>query len=423
MIRMKDECEEARVKIAERIKNGDRRLDRAIGCMLGGAAGDALGYPVEFMYYEEIKKRYGANGIRNYELTSGKAQISDDTQMSIFTATGILTAIACEAMDQWHYIWDEMDRIRERQPGAECDDIQIQNENFDPTGYVRIAYKDWLVTQGEIEKDPMSQVTWVLDRWSELYSRRCPGATCITSIKSGKTGNIGNPCNDSKGCGGVMRVAPAGIALAKMLKPKRIAVIGAEIAALTHGHPLGYIPAAALTSIIAALHLGAEIKEAVTDSVKLTLDMFSGAPHIGEFDSVMNFAVNLAAENISDLEAIAQIGEGWVAEETLAIAAYCALKHKDDFAAGIRAAVNHSGDSDSTGAVTGNILGTYLGYSNIPPEFLQDLELRDKIAYLALTLGDVSLARVMLARHLDPVEYHQMWFRYIQAYWAQRHYL
>lgn len=99
MIRMKDECEEARVKIAERIKNGDRRLDRAIGCMLGGASGDALGYPVEFMYYEEIKKRYGANGIRNYELTSGKAQISDDTQMSIFTATGILTAIACEAMD------------------------------------------------------------------------------------------------------------------------------------------------------------------------------------------------------------------------------------------------------------------------------------------------------------------------------------
>ena len=377
MFRMKDECEEARVKIAERIKNGDRRLDRAIGCMLGGAAGDALGYPVEFMYYEEIKKRYGANGIRNYELTSGKAQISDDTQMSIFTATGILTAIACEAMDQWHYIWDEMDRIRERQPGAECDDIQIQNENFDPTGYVRIAYKDWLVTQGEIEKDPMSQVTWVLDRWSELYSRRCPGATCITSIKSGKTGNIGNPCNDSKGCGGVMRVAPAGIALAKMLKPKRIAVIGAKIAAITHGHALGYIPAAAMTHMIAALYLGAEIKEAIFDAVRCTSELFSQTPHVDEFEDIMSFATALSDKNIDDAEAIAQIGEGWVAEETLAIAAYCALKQKDDFATGIRAAVNHSGDSDSTGAVTGNILGTYLGYSNIPPEFLQDLELRD----------------------------------------------
>lgn len=413
MIRMKDECEEARVKIAERIKNGDRRLDRAIGCMLGGASGDALGYPVEFMYYEEIKKRYGANGIRNYELTSGKAQISDDTQMSIFTATGILTAIACEAMDQWHYIWDEMDRIRERQPGAECDDIQIQNENFDPTGYVRIAYKDWLVTQGEIEKDPMSQVTWVLDRWSELYSRRCPGATCITSIKSGKTGNIGNPCNDSKGCGGVMRVAPAGIALAKMLKPKRIAVIGAKIAAITHGHALGYIPAAAMTHMIAALYLGAEIKEAIFDAVRCTSELFSQTPHVDEFEDIMSFATALSDKNIDDAEAIAQIGEGWVAEETLAIAAYCALKHKDDFAAGIRAAVNHSGDSDSTGAIAGNILGTHLGYSEIPHEFIDNLELLDVLSMLAADLNDITFHKAKEARALCGEE-PQRWIKYIK---------
>ena len=88
MIRMKDECEEARVKIAERIKNGDRRLDRAIGCMLGGAAGDALGAPVEFLSRAEIEKRYGKDGILNYELTLGKARITDDTQLSMFTAAG-----------------------------------------------------------------------------------------------------------------------------------------------------------------------------------------------------------------------------------------------------------------------------------------------------------------------------------------------
>lgn len=94
MIRMKDECEEARVKIAERIKNGDRRLDRAIGCMLGGAAGDALGAPVEFLSRAEIEKRYGKDGILNYELTLGKARITDDTQLSMFTAAGLLKAIA-----------------------------------------------------------------------------------------------------------------------------------------------------------------------------------------------------------------------------------------------------------------------------------------------------------------------------------------
>lgn len=395
MIRMKDECEEARVKIAERIKNGDRRLDRAIGCMLGGAAGDALGAPVEFLSRAEIEKRYGKDGILNYELTLGKARITDDTQLSMFTAAGLLKAIA--RMGAYGLVND----------GKNCVSF-LQSYR----GFVRGAYFDWLVTQGEIEEDEMPMETW-LGNVRELYSRRCPGGTCITEIKNGAHGSVKKSCNDSKGCGGVMRVAPAGIILADLFEAKQIAEVGAEIAALTHGHPLGYIPAAALTSIIAALHLGAEIKEAVTDSVKLTLDMFSSAPHIGEFDSVMNFAVNLAAENISDLEAIEQIGEGWVAEEALAIAVYCALRHKDDFAAGIRAAVNHSGDSDSTGAIAGNILGTHLGYSKIPPEFIDNLELLDVLSMLAADLNDITFHKAKEARALCGEE-PQRWIKYIK---------
>ena len=141
--------------------------------------------------------------------------------------------------------------------------------------------------------------------------------------------------------------------------------------------------------------------------------MFSGAPHIGEFDSVINFAVNLAAENNSDLEAIEQIGEGWVAEEALAIAAYCALRHKDDFASGIRAAVNHSGDSDSTGAIVGNILGTHLGYSEIPHEFIDDLELREVLSMLAADLNDITFHKAKEARALCGEE-PQRWIKYIK---------
>ena len=38
--------------------------DRIRGSLIGGAIGDALGYPVEFIYsYEEIQKRYGERGI------------------------------------------------------------------------------------------------------------------------------------------------------------------------------------------------------------------------------------------------------------------------------------------------------------------------------------------------------------------------
>ena len=60
------------------------------GCLIGGAIGDALGWPAEFMKNVEIKRKYGPNGIQDLEITSsGKAEITDDTQMTLFTAEGI----------------------------------------------------------------------------------------------------------------------------------------------------------------------------------------------------------------------------------------------------------------------------------------------------------------------------------------------
>ena len=82
----------------------NKQLDKIRGSMLGGAVGDALGYPVEFISsYMGIQKRYGENGITRLDTTkwwspdeenSGKAWISDDTQMTLFTACGLLNAKA-----------------------------------------------------------------------------------------------------------------------------------------------------------------------------------------------------------------------------------------------------------------------------------------------------------------------------------------
>ena len=68
-----------------------------------------------------------------------------------------------------------------------------------------------------------------------------------------------------------------------------------------------------------------------------------------------------------------------MAEEALGISLYCALKYQDDFSAGIIASVNHKGDSDSTGAITGNILGALLGYDAIDEKWKEKLELKDVI--------------------------------------------
>lgn len=91
----------------------------------------------------------------------------------------------------------------------------------------------------------------------------------------------------------------------------------------------------------------------------------------------------MSGTDLDDLDAIRQLGQGWVGEEALAIAIYCALKHPTSFEDAIVAAVNHSGDSDSTGAIAGNIVGASLGLSAIPPKYLDTLELRDVILELA----------------------------------------
>jgi len=104
---------------------------------------------------------------------------------------------------------------------------------------------------------------------------------------------------------------------------------------------------------------------------------------MGELLMLIRKAITLAESDLDDLDAIRELGCGWIAEETLAIAVYSALKYTDDFGKAIIASVNHSGDSDSTGAVTGNILGAHLGYDAIHERFIENLELRDIIVELA----------------------------------------
>lgn len=94
------------------------------------------------------------------------------------------------------------------------------------------------------------------------------------------------------------------------------------------------------------------------------------------------------AEDIEDPDAVRELGQGWVAEETLAIAIYCSMKYSEDFDKARIASVNHSGDSDSTGAVTGNIVGAYLGLKGIPKKYLDNLELREVICKVADDLYD-----------------------------------
>jgi ADP-ribosylglycohydrolase len=318
------------------------------GCLVGGAIGDALGRPVEFLEYNEIISQFGAGGIQDLKSFSSESEISDDTQMTLFTAEGILRA-----------------QTRGIEKGI-CD----------PTTVVFHAYQRWLLTQGYPK---VTDYEWFYNGWlldiKKLYARRAPGNSCISSLLSRKQGTTKDPINNSKGCGGVMRVAPVGL-----FYPKENAFnMAVEFAALTHGHPSGYLSAGALAYIIASIIEGQDIETAVKNSINELEDHDSHEECIQSLKK----ALKLSKSSLSDISVIAQLGEGWVGEEALGISVYCTLKYKNDFKEALIAAVNHNGDSDSTGAITGNILGAYLGLKNIPTNWVSKVELIEVLTQIA----------------------------------------
>ena len=297
--------------------------DKISGCVFAGALGDALGYVVEFDLYSSIKNKYGKDGIQDLLRTGEEAIISDDTQMTLFTMEGMSV--------------ETEDEVEEK---------------------IYLSYLKWAQTQGMSVKLPCdwpSRLAMV----PKMICRRAPGNTCLYALTSGKMGTIQEPINHSKGCGGVMRTAPLGFTDAYGLP----LLNGAKAAAITHGHPLGWIPAGMLSDIVLAY----------------TKNQFGESESMAYFEQLINKAIALSEaaceEDASTIEK--ELGGGWVGEEALAIAIYCCLKYPDDIRKMLIAAVNHSGDSDSTGAVAGNILGAYLGMDAIPKDWLDRLELVD----------------------------------------------
>ena len=326
------------------------------GCLLGGAVGDALGAPVEFFRRSEILQRFGPEGITRYAPAfGGLGRITDDTQMTLFTAEGLLRGwVRSCAKGTTSY------------PGATAH-----------------AYLRWLKTQGEesayeLRVEP-HEAGWLFQQ-AALHARRAPGRTCIAALRDMTA--LGEPArNDSKGCGGVMRVAPVGLFawhFREQQSPKHAFTLGTELAALTHGHPTGALTGGVLAVLILALTDGASLTEALEVSLKL-LRQEQGHE---ETLQAIDLARRLATNQVDPYIAIAQLGQGWIAEEALAIAIYCALVARD-FSHGVILSVNHDGDSDSTGAITGNLLGAMHGVEAIPPEWLEPLELRDVIQTVA----------------------------------------
>ncbi len=351
---------------------------RVEGSLLGGAVGDALGLPVEFMRMDQIHNRFGSRGLTDYPANSAHpAAFSDDTQMTLWTAEGLI-------------------RAQQRHHNAEggC---------WQPLGAINGSYMRWFLTQksgvvpvgSEIDGEQWHS-GWMIDERG-LWARMAPGNTCLSALRVGGLGTRYDPINDSKGCGGVMRSAPAGLV---GLDDKAAYELGCDLAALTHGHPAGYIAAGALSLIINRICAGDALEPAVNSAIDA---IEADEPRGRICAELLRTAKQLADSGLPSYRIVEQLGEGWVAEEALAIAVYCALA-VDNFREGVLLAVNHSGDSDSTGSIAGQILGATLGAdAAIPTEWTDGLALRPVVERVAGDLyGAFYEDRVFLAEEYPP---------------------
>ena len=336
----------------------DIHASRVLGCLLGGALGDALGYQVEFDSLREIHRKFGPDGVRLP--INGEAVVSDDTQMTLFTLEGLIRA-----------------------RGNSINGI---------TESIQMAYLDWYQTQQHSPIKP-SSLRGQLATEAKLQVTRAPGNTCINALSTNLQGRQPT-ANNSKGCGTVMRVAPIGF-YDRQLSDEESYELGVRTSGLTHGHPTAKISGGAMALLIRKLITGIELSQAVNEVLE-HLDLYEDEEVSNAIKSALVLTDNIEiphSQAINNIHGDSSLGKstsrGWVAEEALAIGIYAALVG-NDLSEVISIAANHNGDSDSTASIAGQIYGAWKGITYLPNHKETVLDIDDIIISTARLMEELN---------------------------------
>lgn len=334
-----------------------RKQDQIRGCILGAAAGDALGYCVKELSLGEIQEKYGPQGLQGYDTINGYAPISSYTQMAMFTANGLLFGATRGA---------------------------LRGVMAPYVNYLEVFYRDWAATQRSrwVQGRPYA---W-LSTLEALHSRRAPDNTVLYALEQSRVGTMDEPINRSRGPSGLVRAMPIGLFLdPRETDRTEIALLGAESAALTQGDPMGFLPAAVLTDLVNRIVYDRpdSFRAALHKSVAAATRQFSlKYRQMTALAELLAKAESLADSRTSAGEALATL-DCRDAPGVLAGACFVCLRHPGDYDRGIVEAVNHSGDSAAVGTLAGGLLGAMLGTEGIPEFYLEPLELRSILEELS----------------------------------------
>lgn len=328
-------------------------------CLLGGAVADALGAATEGMNMPDIRAQFGVDGLQDYAQVFGReGAVTASTQLMLFTAEGLLRA------------------------KVKAEEYSLPLSIVAP---VYNAYQRWLGTQDGICDASLFNGLGGgrLIRRPELYQHRLAEACCLEALTDGRLGQPGSPINDNRGCGAAVRMAPLGLffcsesifrALDPAVVDDTVFALGCQLAALTHGHPDAFLVAACHALLVFRLIRGDELYDALEKTLTVLAQYPRHEPCHSRLEVVLTGGHGTETPDNEN---------HMTASQTLAQAIRCALDAHGDFSRGVLAAVNMGGPSAGRGALTGQLMGAWLGRATIPERWLLRLELHNIIAEIS----------------------------------------
>ena len=353
------------------MNKNEKYMDKFEGAIIGSAIGDAFGYPLMRLSFEEICGTFEKNGAMELAISrkTKTALFTEATQMSLFTADGIL--------------WAHNERV--------------SDENASVANYVFYSYQMWLYMQTKTIAGP--EYEWLFNKkqnpnMSSLLRSKGLGRSrrlndvnidALLEAKNNNYGTLNKRVNNNKDAGAVKRVVSAGLFYGK--SPEMAFRIGCDIGAVTHSHPDGYLPCGVFAAIVAELMTDKSVDDAVNNAMAL----LAAYPNNENTYNMLQSAVDLASnENIDPLEGVAELGDGFSAVSCLSIAVYSAIVHQTNYRFAIELSTNHDGDSAACGAITGGILGVWYGRKKLPKPWIKKMQYQNLLETVADVLFENS---------------------------------
>ena len=335
------------------------KLQAYRGCLLGLAIGDAMGYPVDTKTWKQIQEEYGPYGLMGYDLRNGYAEVSSHSQLAAFSCNGLLLGLTRG---------------------------QVYGKMAPFVRYVALAQQEWAVGQRRYDQ-PSRNHCWVF-RIPEMRHRHCTDTRMVETLNRGKLGSLEDPVNRYDTPASLASAIAAGIfADPGRLKAEERDRLGAECVALTHGHPLAFLPGAMVAHLISAClrHPEKPLKMLIRGALKSLQEHFvrEYPREVSQITALVEQAVSLAEERlVQPYEAMERL-KCDTGAEVLAGALYAALFCEDDFDNAMIIAVNHSGRSAAVGSLAGAILGARMGEEALPEFYMDGLYIADALRDLA----------------------------------------